>query len=221
MRRIEPQQRIELRRIYARKLLNVISSQGFHSLKIQEMARIMNVSKATLYNYFSSKEDIIQEVANHYLDYIQEIDQMVLNDDLSFTYRFQKLFQQGVLSTIYASEAFLNDLKASFPQQYEEMMVARKKRLESIKTFYKKGMDEGIFHSLNASLIIMQDEVTFRRLVDPNFLTEEGLSIQQALYDYYKVKKVQLLQPNVLSKVNDEPIHEMIAYIIRKLSNTY
>ncbi len=210
-----------MRVTYAKRLMNVIRTQGFNGLKIQDMARSMNVSKATLYNYFSSKEDIIEEVANVYLAYIQEIDETVLNSRLSYGYRFQKVFEQAALSSIYTSDIFLNDLKLSFPQWYEEMMTARKKRMNSIEAFYKEGMKEGVFHPLNVMILVKQDEEMFQALLNPDFLAEKGLSMKQALYDFYEMKKYQLLKSSVIETVDDEAIQDIITYILTKVSNAF
>lgn len=96
-----------MRKAYVKKLIPVIRTQGFLSLTIQDIARIMNFSRASLYNYFSSKEDIIMELTNLCIDYINEAGQTLFNEALSYPLRFQKVFEQAVLSAVYASDIYL------------------------------------------------------------------------------------------------------------------
>ena len=218
MRKIDKE---EMRRTYAKKIINVIRVQGFNSLKTQDMAEHMQISKATLYNYFSSKEEIIHEVAQIYISFFEQVDQTILNSELTYIDRFQKAFQQEVLTSIYISNLFLEELKIGFPDLYEGIISAHRKIKSNIRQFYKMGMEEGIFHSLNPYILLMQDEIILRKLLDPTFLIEEGITIKQALFDYYQAKKVQIIKPDALLAINDEPMIEVIEHLARKLSNSY
>ncbi|MBS2970968.1 TetR/AcrR family transcriptional regulator [Metabacillus sp. KIGAM252] len=217
MRKIDDEQRDVMRTSYAKKLMNVMRTQGFSKMTIQDMAQLMNVSKATLYNYFSSKEEIIQKVGEVFTDYMQEVDETLLNIEFSYTYRFQKVFQQGALSAIYTSGIFMRDLRQSCPDIYEEITAGRKRRQGHIKEFYEEGIKECVFHSINPALLIMQDETAFKRLLNPVFLMEEGLSVKKALYDYYEMKKIQLIKPEIIQTMDDGPMEELIGYILKKM----
>ncbi|AZB41001.1 TetR/AcrR family transcriptional regulator [Bacillus sp. FJAT-42376] len=217
MRKLDDEQREEMRTSYAKKLMNVMRIQGFSKMKIQDMTQLINVSKATLYNYFSSKEEIIQKVGEVFTDYSKEVDETLLNKEISYTYRFQKVFQQAALSAIYSSEIFMRDLRQSCPDVYQEITAGRKWRENHIKDFYEEGIREGVFHPVNPSLLIMQDEAAFKRLLSPAFLMEEGISVKRALYDYYEIKKLQLLKPEVLDAIDDRPMGDLIDYILKKM----
>ncbi|NDI37101.1 TetR/AcrR family transcriptional regulator [Chengkuizengella sediminis] len=222
MRKIDPELRGQMRKTYVGKLMNVIRIKGFNSLKIQDMAEYMQISKASLYNYFSSKEEIIQELTRTYIAYYEEVDQTILNNELTYIDRFQKLYEQEVLTFIYISELFLEELKVGFSELYEGIMSARQQRKMNIRQFYEMGMKEGIFHTLNPSIYTVQDEVMLRKLLDPAFLLEEGLTIKQVLFDYYQAKKVQVFKADELKRINDKStILEKIEYLTRKLSNSY
>ncbi|MFS1511437.1 TetR/AcrR family transcriptional regulator [Chengkuizengella sp. SCS-71B] len=222
MRKIDPELREEMRKTYVLKLMNVIRLKGFNTLKIQDMAEHMQISKASFYNYFSSKEEIIQELTGTYIAYYEEVDQTILNKEITYIDRFQKVFEQEVLTFIYISELFFEELKVGFPELYEGIISARRKRKMNIRQFYEMGMKEGIFQSLNPSILMLQDEVMLRRLLDPAFLLEEGLTIKQVLFDYYQAKKVQIFKPDELKRINDKlTILEKIEFLSLKLSNSY
>ena len=91
-----------IRKTYVKKLIHVIRTQGFHSLTIQDIAQVMGLSRATIYNYFSSKEDIIMELNNLCIDYLNEAGQAISNEELPYPIRFQKVFEQTVFSAVYA-----------------------------------------------------------------------------------------------------------------------
>lgn len=220
LRKIAPEERLNMRKTYAGKIINVVRTQGFLSFTIQDIAKLMNISRASLYNYFSSKEDIIMEMTDLYIDYIKEADKTISNENLSYQLRLLKVFEQAVLSAIYASDIYLNDLKTSCTVLYEKKMLSKKDRLASLYTFYQNGMDAGVFNTLNPIILVMQDEVVLRKLFNSSFLTEEGLSLKQALYDYYEAKKIQVLKLEYLNSKENVSIDCVIEHILKKISTT-
>lgn len=209
-----------MRQSYAKKMIHVVRTQGFLSLTIQDIARIMNVSRASLYNYFSSKEDIISELTNFCIAYLDEAGQTISNEELSYPLRLQKVFEQAVFSAAYASDVYLNDLKKSCPSLYEKKLQSKKEQLSAIHTFYGKGMEAGVFNKLNPAILIIQDDTVLRKLVNTSFLMEEELSLKQALYDYYVAKKFQLLKIDYLKETENEDINEMVECILQRLAGS-
>lgn len=218
LRKIAPDERQRLRKAYVKKLIHVIRTQGFLSLTIQDIADLMNLSRASLYNYFSSKEDIIMELTNLCINYINEFGQTISNEELSYSLRFQKVFEQAVFSAAYMSDIYLNDLKRSCPHLYEKKMQSRKEQSSIIHTFYQNGMKEEVFNELNASILIIQDEIVLERFVNTSFLTEEGLPLKQALFDYYVAKKTQIFKPEYLQSTENEDINAMVDCVLKKLA---
>lgn len=219
MRKIAPEERIMKRKVYVKKIMNVIRTEGFQSLTIQDMANLMNLSRATLYNYFSSKDEIIMEVTDSYITYIHEADQTISNEAFSYQFRLQKVFEQTVLSAIYESDIFLNDLKLACPALYEKKRNSRKERLMTIRSFYQNGIQAEIFNEFNPAILIMQDEAALKKMIDSSFLIEEGLSLKQALYDYYELKKIQVLRPEAFISKDDNHIEDVVNYIVKKLTD--
>lgn len=199
----------------------MVRTKGFLSLTILDMAKLMNMSRASLYNYFSSKEEILLEVIECYLSYIQEADQVIADESLSYQIRLQKVYEQTVLSALYASDIFMSDLKVGCPALYVKKMEARKKRLATVHSFYSQGMEAGVFNELNPKVLIIQDEAALKVMTNSSFLLGEGLSLKQILYDYYEAKKVQILKPEAICSEVDEHIQEVIDRILQKLSSTF
>ncbi|MFJ8264027.1 TetR/AcrR family transcriptional regulator [Rummeliibacillus sp. NPDC094406] len=218
MRKIAPDERQKMRKAYVKKLIHVIRTQGFLSLTIQDIANTMNLSRASLYNYFSSKEDVIMELTNICIDYINEAGQTISNKELSYLLRFQKVFEQAVFSAVYSSDIYLSELKRNCPHLYEKKMQSRKEQLSTIHTFYQNGMKDGVFNELNTSILIIQDETVLGKLVNTSFLIDEELSLKQALFDYYVAKKTQIIKPEYLKNMENEDIHVIVDCILEKLA---
>ncbi|MDQ1147790.1 AcrR family transcriptional regulator [Bacillus sp. SORGH_AS 510] len=218
MRKLSAEDRLQMRQTHIKKILKVIRTQGFLSLSIQDIAQLMNMSRASLYNYFSSKEDILMELNDFCISYICEAGQMISNGELSYPIRLQKVFEHAVLSAAYSSEVFLNDLQISCLSFYEKKKQARKEQMAAIHSFYHNGMEASFFNELNPSLLIMQDEMVLNKLINTSFLMEEELTLERALNDYYIAKCFQVLRPELLTDINHEEINNMVKNILQKLS---
>lgn len=77
----------ELIRQHAEKL---ISKKGYHNTKIQEITKEANISVGTVYNYFSSKEEIIEYIfytqCKKISNYIDEINMTAIDTTTKIRY---------------------------------------------------------------------------------------------------------------------------------------
>lgn len=219
MRKIAPEERKRMRQTYVKKLVNVIRSQGFLSLTIQDFASIMNMSRASLYNYFSSKDDIILELTNLCTAYIKEAGQTIANEALPYPLRLQKVFEQAVLSAAYTSDQYLSDLKRSCPTVYQTKLQSRKEQRSAVHLFYQNGMEAGVFNELNPDIVIIQDEIVLNKLMNSSFLLEENLSLKQALCDYYDAKIFQVLKPEFFQKQKSAETQTLVEQILLRLED--
>ncbi|MCC3373898.1 TetR/AcrR family transcriptional regulator [Cohnella sp. REN36] len=209
----------DCKRKLAAKLLHPIKSVGFQQLRMDDFAKHMDISKATLYKYFSSKDEIIEMLVQMFIDVVIEKDLSELPDDsVSYAVRFQQSFARSLHIANYGSDPFMNDLRDGYPAFFAVLNAAIGSRNERLRAFYEKGMDVGVFHRLNATLVILQDEAMFRELIDPSSLMKHHLTLSAALWDYYQIKKLQLFTPEAYAQVDDGFMSEKLAYLVQKIT---
>src|SRR5947209_4158884 len=78
------EQRQNQKNKYLLKLLLIIKHRGFSHLRIDDVVRHMDISKATFYKHFSSKEEVIERVVDIVVDYLDQSVAMI--KDESFPY---------------------------------------------------------------------------------------------------------------------------------------
>lgn len=75
--------------------LELFADNGYHNTSIQKIAQKAEISKGLLYNYFKSKEDLLNEIINDFLDnsykYFDPNHDGILTDD-EFYYFIEKSF---------------------------------------------------------------------------------------------------------------------------------
>jgi AcrR family transcriptional regulator len=203
---------------YIEKIKPVIRKTKFSQLKIDDIAKYMDISKVTFYKHFSSKDEIIQQVVEYSINFLQEVDTVVKDDSVSFIERFQKTFLQSLICVIYLSDLFLHDLKEFYPHLFENLATAQQIRNKNLQTFFESGMDQNIFNRMNAVLFMVQDDAVLRRFMEPSFSIHYDVTLKQAIIDFYKMKQYQLLKPEYLDTADDSVIDQAIVKILQTIS---
>lgn len=203
---------------YVEKIKPVIRRTKFSQLKVDDLAKYMDISKVTLYKHFSSKDDIIEQVVNYYIDYAKKADAVVKDDSVSFLARFQLTFLESLMCVTFISDLFLQDLKEFYPHHFEKLSVALQNRNKSLQAFFESGMEQQIFNRLNAVLFMVQDDAVLRRFMEPSFSIQYDVTLKQAIMDFYSMKQYQLLKPEYLKMIDDSDIERKIVHILQTIS---
>ncbi|MCA1293273.1 TetR/AcrR family transcriptional regulator [Paenibacillus sp. alder61] len=203
---------------YIEKIKTVIRKTKFSQLKVDDLAKYMDISKVTLYKYFASKDDIIEQVVDYYLDYSKKADATANDDSVSFLERFQITFLQSLMCAVYISDLFLQDLKEFYPHHFENLSVALQNRNKNLQAFFESGMEQQIFNRLNAVLFMVQDDAVLRRFIEPSFSIQYDITLKQAIMDYYRMKQYQLLKPEYQKMIDDSHMEVKIVHILQTIS---
>ncbi|WP_154896354.1 TetR family transcriptional regulator [Paenibacillus illinoisensis] len=204
---------------YLNKIKPVIRRTRFSQLKIDDIAKHMDISKVTLYKHFSSKDEIIEQVVEYGIQYLQQADTVVYDDSVSYIDRFQNTFLESLIGVIYLSDLFLQDLKEFYPRLFEKISVAQQNRIKNLQSFFQSGMDKKIFNRMHAELSLVQDDATLRRIMEPTFSIQwYDLTLKQAVMEFYRMKQYQVISPEYLDTVDDSVIEKEIIRILQTIS---
>ncbi|MFE4709781.1 TetR/AcrR family transcriptional regulator [Paenibacillus sp. NPDC056722] len=202
-----------------KKLINSVMKDGFQHLRMDDIAKHMDVSRATMYKYFSSKEEVIAGVVQVFVDYIERLaDRNPEDDERSFGIWFQKLFDQTVALVGKITDIFLKDLQTIYPELYDQLRAVLSRREQQALIFYREGKEKGIFNPINERLILLQDDLLLREIINVKYLLQNQISIEQVLYDYYNLKKIQLFKADKLDIVDDSLIEPVIQHVVDKFN---
>ncbi|MFP7494730.1 TetR/AcrR family transcriptional regulator [Terribacillus saccharophilus] len=207
----------ETRETLASKLVSTNRSINITSLKVDEIAKIMEVSKVTMYKYFSSKEEIMETISEIFVRYIRNGANINLNDG-NFFDQYLNVFEQSIY-LVYFTSNHLNNFKEYKIELYNKLSQAKQHRAKQISDFYTKGENLGFFHQVNASLLILSDELILTQILDPSYLIQNGLSLEQTLLDYYQHHKRIVVLDKYKTSVDDQRAVNFINKFITKNSH--
>ena len=203
---------------YVLKLLHPLKTSGFQHIRMDDIAKYMDLSKATVYKYFPSRDEIFERLTEIFITYIVGVEEQALEGDQALIKGFQTSFAKSLVIANYGTEAFYHDMREIYPEFMGKIDVAVSMRNEQLRKFYEHGMEQGSFNRLNATLLILQDDLMFRHLLDPVYLMKNNLTLRNAIHDYYQIKKLQLFSAELYASMDDAEMLNKIEYLVRKVS---
>ncbi|BFT71698.1 MULTISPECIES: TetR/AcrR family transcriptional regulator [Paenibacillus] len=204
-----------------KKLIVSVSRDGFQHLRMDDIAKNMDVSRATMYRHFPSKEDVMDGVVRMIVDYIERLEESKENEDESyFCVWFQQLFEQSVSLVEYITDVLMKDLQIAYPDLYNMLKGVLQKREENSLRFYRQGKDKGIFNTINEKFILLQDDLLLHEITSVRYLLNNQTTIKEVLNDYYQFKKIQLFKADKISLVDDANINSVIDRLSEKFNRT-
>ena len=128
----------------ARVAADAFIQKGIKNVKMDDVAAELGISKRTLYELFSDKEELLLDVVKlhrkemkNYMISVAEKAENVLEIIMSFYIRTTEDFQTTNI-------LFFEEIK-KYPQVTKFLEEGRKENAVSAVAFYKKGVEQGIF----------------------------------------------------------------------------
>lgn len=130
---------------------------GFYKVSMDELVRELRTSKSSLYNHFSSKDDLIKAVING-LDFeINAKLSSILEDD-KLTFKGKLVGVSDFTKNLFAevSKEFLKDLEINTPDIWDYYQTQRLNRINKYyRRLFEMGIDEGMIRSdINIDIIL-------------------------------------------------------------------
>ena len=161
---------------------------GMRKPTMDDIAEHLNLSKATIYNYYSSKEDLIHDAMWLKLVELQKFRDLLFDDSVEFKERYYKGAQFFTKSLKGMSALYLEDLKNYFPKTWADIDLFREKSVENIKTYYQAGINKEIFRNFNVHMMAEADLFFFDMMIDAKFLRKNNITVKVAFDQYFKMK---------------------------------
>ncbi|MDA9952029.1 MAG: TetR/AcrR family transcriptional regulator [Chitinophagales bacterium] len=188
-RKQNPKKRLEI----IDGLIVFFKSHSLAQSNMDEIAEGLKKSKATLYKYFKSKEEMVDALINHKIEKIVGFVPILIDDEIPFFDRYEQSFSllHNHISDITID--FMDDLKTVYPLIYKNIELLIDLAVRELAAYYNEGMERGVFNVLNAKMLSQIDFILFQTLTDPIYLKANGLTVGEAFQDFYNIRCQGLL----------------------------
>lgn len=165
-------QRAELRERIIVTATEAFTSKGIKSITMDDIAAALGISKRTLYEVFADKESLLKECIlkiqtdrDIYLQQVFDNSHNVLEVILA-------VFQKSIEVFHQTNKRFFEDIK-KYPKIYEMMKNRRDSDSEKTMSFFKSGVEQGIFRAdVNFAIVNLLVREQFDVLLNTDICSE-------------------------------------------------
>jgi AcrR family transcriptional regulator len=167
-----------------KKILDVaaqlIEQYGLRKFTIDEIAEKLKISKKTIYQYYSSKNEIIRE----YFEAAVESDKINMMEALNQN----QDFCQKIHSIVYSNHCYrlsvslLYETKQFFPEEWIKIEELKVFKLNTVRNLLEQGIADGIIRTdIHIGVFTKMLEEISDMFVDYDFLLENKLRASEAM----------------------------------------
>ncbi|HBF87458.1 MAG TPA: hypothetical protein DDX39_02360 [Bacteroidales bacterium] len=166
------------------KVAELFQKYGIKSVTMDDIARELSVSKKTLYNYFTDKNDLVKKFVAEVLDN-KSHETIFLSEHLNAIEELIYVNKHVNQMLKDYNPAMFYDLRKYYPETHNEMIKIRRGKIHNailanlkkgkIEGIYRKEMDEVIIAKLHVSRIdslIENKYFTINEFTSPQFTKE-------------------------------------------------
>lgn len=208
-------QRVELRERIITKATEAFTSNGIKCITMDDVAAALGISKRTLYEVFSDKESLLKECIlkvqtdrDQYLLDVYERSNHVLEVILAVFQKSIEIFHQ-------TNKRFFEDIK-KYPKIYTMMQDRRESDTEKTISFFKTGVEQGIFRSdVNFAIVNLLVREQFDVLMNTDICKEYPFI---EVYESIMFTYIRGISTEKGARVLDDFIQEYRKNRIRKMN---
>ena len=188
---------LEIKEKHTIRFMVYFQNNGVEKFSMSKMAKDLEISKTTIYNHFSSKEEIIDAAITYKLNVISEYQTVLENITLPYTERYRKAMLFFCVQIFDVSNMLLLQIKEKYPEIWRKVAVFQKNVMLDLKSYYEIGIEIGVFKSdMNPLLLSLDDQKFFDLLSAQNVLKENNIEVLEVFNHHYSVKFNGLLDPS-------------------------
>jgi len=184
----------EKRREIAMALIPSLEGGGISGLTMDDIAARLGKSKATIYKYFRSQEELLDLALSEKLEEIRGFVPIMGDSSLEYVDRYRKSLEHLSRCLEDVSTNFLRDIRKDFPPLWEKISFFQSMARMVLRGFYQEGLSKNLIRDVHPSVLVLTDQAVFNALLDPQFLEENSITLQEAFEAYFQMKFYGLLK---------------------------
>ena len=179
---------LEKRKKWINNAMPYFQEYGIREINMEKMSEYLGISKGTIYNHFSSKDEIVEFAVRLKIDSIKDFHKILFDYQLGFVERYYKAIQHYTQQLYDISLLIIDDLKELYPEVWALISNFQDAAMKGLIRYYEEGMASGNFIKVNPKLLAREDRLFFELLFNQSFLIKNNLTLRKAFNDHFKVK---------------------------------
>src|SRR3989339_789357 len=163
-------------------------NEGFHKIKMDDIATELKMSKKTIYKFFPSKEELVSSIAKHFMNKIKNTVVPTLNSEKNAIEKLEELMKILASASQRMSPKMLDEMRRHFPALWNEIDRFRTEMMfGNLTKVINQGKTEGLFIDYPTPIIMNMLVASVRAIVNPEFILNNNFSIIEAARTAFKI----------------------------------
>ncbi len=174
---------------WTQALLSKLRHTNLGGLTMDDLARLMNKSKSTIYQYFVTKEEIFEYITQVRVDQLKAYKNEISGELSELNYQYEVLARILAEGVEDISPFYLKQLQRHYPGAWNIVEDFLQGLLEDLKAFYIFGIRNNMFKNVSPELLIKLDEYFIKQLItDHTFFDNNQQTLESAIKEYMYIK---------------------------------
>lgn len=203
------------------KISGLFIQYGFDNISMDEVSRRIKLSKATLYKYFISKEDIVREMVKQLILHLKGV-QLTTDQGIEGVLQgLSAVYFKAAVASAFASSRFLDDLESKFPAMYTAYNKAWQDVWDRFIFFYENARKEGYCRDISISLVAQQLQRTLPAVMNTGYIIDNQTTLPIVVKDYYQLLLCQVIHPDYMAVIEQGETYDFLDQLLKVLKNSF
>jgi AcrR family transcriptional regulator len=176
---------------------------GFARISVDALTNGLGMSKKTFYKHFSSKEELVQLMANRMIESISGPMDAIVHSNDNFIDKLNRLLTHLAGNVSVINSSFARDLQRYEPRIWSKVEEFRRRRVTDVfSRIFSQGIREGhMRRGINQQILLSAYLAAIERVIQPGFLAEVPYSATEALHQLVGIFFTGILTPEATKKL--------------------
>lgn len=157
-----------------------INLRGF-KFTMSDLTKRLSISKSSLYEHFSSKDELISKILDIILNDFQAQEEKIYNSELPIIEKLKTTLTIMPQTFEPFHNRVYNDLRTTYPNEWQRITNFRKERMNRLTALLIQGMAADTIRHVNTGVVQQIIMSTMNDLIDYHFLAANNMTYTDAV----------------------------------------
>lgn len=216
-RDLDPEVRSEI----LARLMPFFIETGMSQHSMDDLVRYLKIGKGTFYRHFHSRDELFNLFIEYVVDKILASRFFLHNKALKYEERYLLTFAAILHELGGMGFRLLSDLRNNLPELWDKVRATYNVWEEELYLFFKEGIELGVVHDVNPSILAHMIILFFRELMTPEYLQSLKMTLAEAFMETFKIQVRSIVKnPDYSPETMEERMRTMfpeLAELFRQL----
>jgi AcrR family transcriptional regulator len=162
--------------------------KGYKKVTVDEIASNLNISKKTIYKYYKSKQDLLEESFEQWqIRLSSEVNEIIDKANMTFVDKLTQMMSHVGVAMGRMNSILISDIQENVPHLWDRINTYKH---EAAFLRFNRLIEEGILKGqikkgVNKALIVALYACAIENLLDPNFIRNLPEDLRKKLPEYH------------------------------------